>query len=59
MAGNNNENLRASTGFYYLGNTTTSFTGALDELEIENRVHNAEWVHTQYLAMTDQLLIWN
>jgi hypothetical protein len=59
MAGGNNEDLVSPTGSFMLGSSNDSFAGALDELEIEQRAHNVDWIHTQYLAMSGQLLTWN
>jgi hypothetical protein len=59
MSGGNNENLVSSTGSFILGSPSGGFKGALDELEIEQRAHNVDWIHTQYLAMSGQLLTWH
>jgi hypothetical protein len=56
MAGMNNETLVASLAAFYLGANSAPFKGALDELEIDQRAHSVEWIHTQYLAMTRQLI---
>jgi hypothetical protein len=59
LAGGNNETLVTPTGSFVLGGGSGVFTGSLDELEVEQRAHNIEWIHTQYLAMSGQLLTWN
>jgi hypothetical protein len=48
--------LMGGTNPFYLGHLNSQLTGAIDELRIEKRSHDAAWVAAQHLSMSRQMV---